>query len=104
MTRSVSRRPRATRDLDETASFIAQDSPDAAFRFLEAAERAFGQLAGTPGLGGVWETDDPRLAGLRVWPIPGFEKYLVFYRPADDGIEVIRVLHGSRDIDSLLRR
>ncbi|MGB8353529.1 MAG: type II toxin-antitoxin system RelE/ParE family toxin [Chthoniobacteraceae bacterium] len=25
-------------------------------------------------------------------------KYLIFYRPIDDGIELIRVLHGARDI------
>ena len=25
-------------------------------------------------------------------------RYVVFYRPAADGIEVVRVLHGARDI------
>ena len=25
--------------------------------------------------------------------------YLIFYRPIDDGIEVVRVLHGARDIE-----
>ena len=28
--------------------------------------------------------------------------YPIFYRPLDDGIEVARVLHGSRDIDDVL--
>jgi toxin ParE1/3/4 len=27
--------------------------------------------------------------------------YLIFYRPLADGIEIVRVLHGARDIDSL---
>jgi plasmid stabilization system protein ParE len=31
-----------------------------------------------------------------------FRKYLVFYRPITEGIEVTRVLHGARDIDSIL--
>jgi toxin ParE1/3/4 len=45
---------------------------------------------------------NPRLAGLRVGRVEGFEKHLIFYRPGDDGVEIIRVLHGARDIDSVL--
>jgi toxin ParE1/3/4 len=36
-----------------------------------------------------------------MWRVRGFERYLIFYRPTDDGIDVVRVLHGSRDIESL---
>jgi plasmid stabilization system protein ParE len=32
----------------------------------------------------------------------GFEKHLVFYRPVDGGVEVIRVLHGHRDWIAML--
>jgi toxin ParE1/3/4 len=39
---------------------------------------------------------------LRVSGIEGFEKYLVFYRPVDDGIEVVRVIHAARDLGSVL--
>jgi plasmid stabilization system protein ParE len=28
-----------------------------------------------------------------------FGRYVVFYEPLPDGIDVVRVLHGSRDID-----
>jgi toxin ParE1/3/4 len=56
-----------------------------------------------PALGSVWESDHPELAGLRVLPIRGFENYLVFYRSMADRIEIVRVLHGARDLDSLLR-
>jgi toxin ParE1/3/4 len=48
------------------------------------------------------ETTNPNLADLRQWPVPGFEKYLIFYRPAEDGIDVVRVLHGARDLDAIL--
>jgi toxin ParE1/3/4 len=37
-------------------------------------------------------------AGLRSFPIG---KYVLFYRPIHDGVEIVRVLHGSRDIDSI---
>ena len=35
---------------------------------------------------------------LRSWPI---KPYIVFYLPLSDGVEVVRVLHGSRDIENL---
>ena len=33
-----------------------------------------------------------------------FETMLVLYRPRQDGIEVLRVLHGSQNLQALLRR
>jgi toxin ParE1/3/4 len=35
--------------------------------------------------------------GVRSFP---FGRYVVFYMPLDDGIDVVRVLHGARDIDA----
>ena len=48
------------------------------------------------------ESPHPRFAGLRVWRIQGFPNHLIFYRPIDGGIEVVRVLHAARDIDRAL--
>jgi toxin ParE1/3/4 len=50
-------------------------------------------------VGRAWESPDPRLAGVRVYPLPRrFRNYLVFYRPIAGGIEVLTVLHGARDL------
>ena len=57
-----------------------------------------------PGVGGLWESDNPGLAGIRVSRIRRFKNYLIFYRVLDDGIEVVRVLHGARDIERFLAR
>ncbi len=54
-----------------------------------------------PGIGERRESRNPRLHGLRIWRVEGFENHLIFYRPADDGIEIVRVLHGARDIDRI---
>jgi hypothetical protein len=35
--------------------------------------------------------------------ISGFEKMLVLYKPLSSGIEVIRVVHGSRDLVAFIR-
>ena len=96
-------RPRADFDLDEQAQYIARDSVVAARQFYEAAARAFELLAGMPGMGSTWESGNPIFADLRVWPVGGFEKHLIFYRAIADGIEVMRVLHSARDIESLFR-
>jgi len=32
----------------------------------------------------------------------GFENWLIFYQPKRDGVQIVHVLHGSRDIASLL--
>ena len=95
-------RPKAQADLDDTAEYIGRENPGAAVRFLAAAEETFRQLLATPGLGRVREYLDPRPTGLRSWRIGGFENWLVFYRPVEDEIEVVRVLHGARYLGPLL--
>ena len=95
-------RPKAQGDLDDTAEYIGRKNPGAAVRFLTAAEETFNQLLAAPGLGRVREYLNPKLKDLRSWRIRGFENWLVFYRPTDDEIEVVRVLHGARDLGLLL--
>lgn len=60
------------------------------------------RLAATPEMGGRYESDNIELAGMRVFPVSRFRNYLIFYQPTALGIEVIRVLHGARDIDRIL--
>ncbi len=39
---------------------------------------------------------------LRRRPVKGFERYLIFYHLSDGKVHIIRVLHGARDISSIL--
>ncbi len=94
-------REAAVNDLDELATYIQKDSPQAAIRFLEAAQETFGVLARTPELGGVFECRKPDFSGMRIWQVKGFRKILVFYRPLVGTVEIVRVLHGARDLASL---
>ena len=101
--RQILRRPRAKADLIDHYVFIARDKTTPAERFLREAEAAFELLARMPGIGRRWESPEPRLSDVRVYPLPRrFRNYLVFYRPVADGIEVLRVLHGARDLDAAL--
>ena len=97
---SLSIRPRsaAEQDVANHAEYIQRDSLDAALRFLDAVDAAFRRLGENPQIGAVCRFTKPHYAGMRVWPVPGFRKYLIFYRVAPGEVEVIRVLHGARDL------
>jgi toxin ParE1/3/4 len=101
MTNHVSRKPEVRRDLVELAEYISHDNLDAALRLLDAAERTFRFLAANREAGQLCHFSASESDGVRVWPIEGFRNYLVFYRPTDEGVEIWRVLHGARDIESL---
>jgi toxin ParE1/3/4 len=100
--RNIIRKPRAIIDLIEEADYIARDSVDAAERLLLAAEETFELLAQMPGIGKIRRLPDPRVPELRQFPIKDFENWLVFYRYTDSALDVVRVLHGARDIDPIL--
>ena len=65
------------------------------------AEAAFAQLAALPSLGQAVPFSSALVQGMRVWRVEGFERYLIFYRPTGSGIEVVRVLHTSRDFPTI---
>lgn len=104
MTGAVHRRAGARRDLIEAYRYYAREAGQrVADRFLAAAEKTSRPLAGMPGMGTPYENDHPALAGLRVFPASSrFKVYQIFYRPVADGIELVRVLHGARDLGRIL--
>jgi len=88
-------RPRAALDLAEIWAYIADDSPARADAFADLLAAKFETLARRPGMG----RRRPELApDIRSFAVG---RYVIFYLPLSRGIEVVRVLHGSRDIESL---
>ena len=68
------------------------DNIDAADTVLDDIAHQFKRLASQPKMGRA----RPELAeDLRSFPVA---RYVIFYVPTVDGIEVVRVLHGARDI------
>jgi toxin ParE1/3/4 len=98
----VKKRPQAREDLLNHFVYIGRRNPEAAERFLHAAEETFALLATAPEIGKPWESRSSRLAGVRSWTMPRYKNYRIFYRPIAGGIEVLYVLYGSRDIQTLL--
>lgn len=97
----IARRPRARRDVLEAAQYIAKENIAAALRFADAVRQTEELLAETPGIGAPGNFARPELAGMRSHSVQGFRKYLIFYIAGDSGIEIVRVLHGARDLPAL---
>jgi toxin ParE1/3/4 len=96
------KRPIVIQDLVTYSDYISIDNLDAGDRFLYAAEATFQQIARTPGIGRLSGFTDPSMSQIRQYPVKGFKKYLVIYQLIDDTIDVIRVIHGSRDLEHIL--
>ena len=98
-------KPKADRDLDEYADYLAREaSIDVALGFLAASHETFALLAETPQMGWSSRLKNPALKSLRVFRVSGFEKMLIFYRPLSEGVDILRVVHGSRNLRALFRR
>ncbi len=95
---------RAKTDVDEIAAWIAVDQFSATLRSYDAAEAAFNLPATFPGLGPEWEPRLVEFPGLRFWPIKGFRNYLVMYKTEGSTVEVLRALHGRRDVGRLFNQ
>lgn len=96
MTVRVVRTRAANRDSVGHAVYIGQDDPRAADRFLDAVANAFARIGAFPKIGALRSDTHPAFPDVRLWPIPDFERYLIFYRAEDTRIKVIRVLNGAR--------
>jgi toxin ParE1/3/4 len=88
-------------DVIDIAYSIADDSLQAADRFVEAFDTLCELLEETPGMGVIRDFGNPALKGLRVRAVPGFPNYPVFYTFNTSSVNVLRVLHGARDLQQL---
>jgi toxin ParE1/3/4 len=96
-------RPRARLDLlEQFVYFGEQSGVDVAERYFDAVAKTCALLSRHPEAGSTYDSSLSRLAGLRQFRVKGFERYLIFYLTRRSGIDVVRVLHGARDIDSIL--
>src|SRR5580700_10023696 len=94
---SVVVRPRALADLADIWAYIAEDSVKHADRFAALINSQFRTLVRQSHMG----RSRPELGtNLRSFPVG---RYVIFYLPLPKGVEIVRVLHGARDIESVLQ-
>ncbi len=97
----VLKREAAKRDLIAQWVWYAENAGiEVADRFLGATEKALASLSIHPEAGTQLFVVKADLHGMRRFPVSdGFEKILLFYLPLKDGVDLIRVVHGSRDLE-----
>ena len=85
--------PEADDDLEAIVDHIARDKPTAARDWLTQIRETCETLATQPGAGE--ERKGIGVTGCRSFSVG---QYVVFFRAIEGGIEVSRVIHGSRDM------
>jgi toxin ParE1/3/4 len=91
----VQRTAQAEEDLIELWLYIVQDNLNAADRVLDEIEECFHTLADNPLMGRLRPDIAPELRYFVVG------KYLILYRSVQNGVQIVRVIHGARDLPNL---
>jgi toxin ParE1/3/4 len=96
-------RPAARQDiLHQYRHYLTLDLPHVAERFLASVENSIDALMAAPKAGSPRHFANPLLAGLRSWPVKGFEEFRIYYLERPCEVAVARILHGRRDIGAIL--
>jgi toxin ParE1/3/4 len=90
----VTRRPDAESDVIEIWTYIAEDSVAEADRWVDRLDERLQLWATQPAIG---RPREELASSLRSMP---FGRYVVFFVATQDGIDIVRVLHSSRDVDA----
>jgi plasmid stabilization system protein ParE len=91
--------PQARADIQEICTYIADDSLEAAGRVRRAFLDSCRLLAKHPRIGHK-RADLTTRGDVLFWPV---YSYLIVYRPRANPLQILRVLHGKRDVRSVLR-
>ena len=92
--------PAARDDLKHISHYIAveRESPQGAKRLRERFLDSFRLLAKNPLIGQAC----PEFGeNMRIWPVGN---YVVLYVPRDNGIDIVQVVHGARDLPAVVRK
>lgn len=101
MSYEIRKKPQAERDIEECFVFIGEDNLDIGVYFLVAVEESIEEIGRNPFIGKQRTFKSSQLQNLRMWMVKGFSNYQIYYTVKDETIEIIRVLHGARDIDDI---
>ena len=87
--------PSASADFEQIHDFIAEDNPIKAGEFVASLKEKCLALGQNPHMGRSRPEIRPDLRGFSVPP------YIILYRIVNSSIEIVNVIHGSRDFEAL---
>jgi len=100
--KAVLRRRQAQLDIMQAADYYFEEGgADLELRFIDAVSAAIARIGIQPGIGSPRYAAQLNFDGLRSWPVRRFP-YLVFYIEREDQVDVLRALHGQRDLPEWL--
>lgn len=100
--KSVVLSSQALRDIEDAVDhYLVEADIAVAQRFIDAVETALDLIAREPGIGSPRYAHELQIPGLRSWGLRDFPQ-LLFYLVTADAIDVVRLLHGARDIPAWL--
>ncbi len=98
----VVRRRKADDDIESTVAYYqAEAGNNTATDLLNQLESALQSVAKQPGAGSQRFGHELDIPDLRQWPLGRFP-YLIFYVEKTNRIEIVRVLHTSRNVTALI--
>lgn len=102
---SASQRQRFLNDVEELFVWYLEKADEAtALAFKESLKATIEILSARPFKGRPYPTRDPRLRNLRLVQVEApFQKILVFYSASETELELVRLIHGARDLPRRLR-
>lgn len=99
----ISKSAAARADLIAHYVYLAEEATEAvADRFLANAKTSFATLAEQSKIGAPLKLSNRALSGLRKWRVKDFDRFLIVYKPRQDDILIVRVVHTSQDWHRLL--
>ncbi len=101
MSFEIRKKPQAERDIEECFVFIGEENLDVAVHFLVAVEDSIELLRKNPFLGNIRAFQNSRISNIRMTLVKGFHNYQIYYTVGEESIEIVRVLHGSRDLSDI---
>ncbi len=110
----------AKADIASIVDYVTADNPEAGARVFDKVWKTCQLLGAMPEMGvsveqmlNIDELDEQiqeiinaqkLLKNVRRFPVTGFDKLIIFYKAESEGLIIVRVLHGSRDIPTIFRK
>ena len=101
MSYEIRKKPQAERDIEECFVYIGEENLDIAVHFLVAVEDSIEAIGRNPFIGKQREFRNLKIKNLRLWLVKDFANYQIYYTVGAEIIEIIRVLHGARDLEDI---
>lgn len=91
----VSFRPAVAADLRDIGRFIARDNADRALTFVGELVDKCRSIAGRPRAGRLRPEIGEHVRSR------AYKNYVILYRVEGDRVRILRIVHGSRDVERL---